>query len=220
MKVDFRVYLITDRKLAAGGDILGTVEKALEGGIRAVQLREKDLPGKELCFLAERMRKLTSAFGAKLLVNDRADVARAIGADGVHLGALSIRPQEARRLLGAQAIIGCSAHNTGELRKAEEGGADFAVFGPVYATPSKAGYGPPVGVAALADACRSVRIPVFALGGVARGNLAEVNGVGCFGIALVSGIVAAEDPRAAAEELAGLFPRAARRVEAAKEGGR
>ncbi len=207
MKVDFRVYLITDRKQAPGGDITGTVAKALDGGVRAVQLREKDLAGRDLFLLAERMRSLTARYGARLLINDRADVAKAVGADGVHLGVLSLPPGEARRFLGAQALIGCSAHNLGELREAEEGGADFVTFGPVYPTPSKALFGPPAGIRALTEACRGSVIPVFALGGVRTGNLEEVTRAGSFGVALISGIVAAADPRAAAAGLSEHFAR-------------
>ncbi|HZW35522.1 MAG: thiamine phosphate synthase [Deltaproteobacteria bacterium] len=201
-KIGFRIYLVTDRKLCPGGDIAGTVEKALEGGVRAVQLREKDLPGRELFRLAERMRRLTEKYGAMLLINDRVDVAMAVGADGVHLGVLSLPPGEARRLLGASSVIGCSTHNAEELRDAESGGADFATFGPVYPTPSKAAYGPPAGVPALAAACRAARIPVFAIGGVGPGNVEETLRTGCFGVAMISGIVAARDPRAAVALLA------------------
>jgi len=218
VKIDFRVYLITDRKLCPGGEIVETVARALDGGVRAVQLREKDLPGRELFRLAERMRRLTEGYGARLLINDRADVAMAIGADGIHLGVLSIPPREARRLLGAQAAIGCSAHNAEELREAEEGGADFVTFGPVYATPSKDPFGPPVGIPALASACRTAGIPVFALGGVGTGNLEEVVRAGSFGIALISGIVAAADPRAAAAALTGYFARGLCRAETEREG--
>ncbi len=218
MKIDFRIYLITDRKLCPGGEILETVERALDGGVRAVQLREKDLLGRELFRLAERMRKLTEGYGAKLLINDRADVAMGVGADGVHLGILSIPPSEARRLLGPRAVIGCSAHNAKELRDAEEGGADFVTFGPVYPTPSKASFGPPVGIPALASACRTADIPVFALGGVGPGNLEEVMRAGSFGIALISGIVAAADPRAEAAALTEYFAPAPCRVTAEREG--
>jgi thiamine-phosphate pyrophosphorylase len=218
MKIDFRVYLITDRKLCPGGDLLGTVEKALDGGVRAVQLREKDLPGRELFRLAERMRKMTAECGARLLINDRADVARAVGADGVHLGVLSIPPREARGLLGADAIIGCSAHNEEELRQAGEGGADFVTFGPVYPTPSKSRFGPPVGIPALAAACRTARVPVFALGGIGPGNLEEVARTGCSGVALISGIVASPDPRAAAAAITGYFAQGPRRAEMEREG--
>jgi thiamine-phosphate pyrophosphorylase len=218
MKIDFRVYLITDRKLCPGGDILGTVEKALDGGVRAVQLREKDLSGGELFRLAEKMRRLTAAYGARLFINDRADVAVAAGADGVHLGVGSLPPRAARRLIGARAAIGCSAHNASELRDAEAGGADFVTFGPVYRTPSKAPFGEPVGIPALASACRAAAIPVFALGGVGPETLDEVARAGSFGVALVSAVVAAADPRAAASTLTGYFARGRRLAETEKEG--
>ncbi len=205
MAVDFRVYLITDRKQAPGGDILRVVAEALEGGLRAVQLREKDLPGIEMFRLAGRMRDLTAKHGARLLVNDRADVALAVGADGVHLGTASIPASVARGLLGEGALIGCSTHNERELSEAAAQGADFATFGPVYETPSKAAYGPPVGVAALAAACRRAAVPVFALGGVKAGNAPEVIGAGAFGIAMISEVVAAPDPRRAAADLIACF---------------
>jgi len=201
VQVDFRVYLITDRRQAPGGEILRAVEGALDGGVRAVQLREKDLPGKELYLLAGRMRELTARHGARLLVNDRVDVALAVGADGVHLGGSSMPASVARRLLGKESLIGCSTHNTRELREAAAQGADFATFGPVYPTPSKAAFGPPVGITALAGACGRSAIPVFALGGVGPHNVGEVMEAGAFGIALISGVVAAADPRGAAAEL-------------------
>lgn len=205
MAVDFRVYLITDRKQAPGGDILRVVAEALEGGLRAVQLREKDLPGIELFRLAGHMRDLTAKRGARLLVNDRADVALAVGADGVHLGTASIPASVARSLLGEGALIGCSTHTARELSEAAAGGADFVTFGPVYPTPSKAAYGPPLGVAALADACRGAAVPVFALGGVKAGNAPEVIGAGAYGIAMISEVVASPDPRRAAAELVACF---------------
>lgn len=205
MKVDFRVCLITDRKAVRGGDVLRAVEEALEGGIRAVQLREKDLSGREMYRLAEAMRAVTAKAGAKLLVNDRIDVALAVGADGVHLGLASIPPADARRLVGPAALVGCSTHNLAEIREAEGGGADFVIFGPVYPTPSKAAFGPPVGVAALKDACAAARIPVFAIGGVTAANAGEVLAAGAHGIALISAVIAAADPRAAAADLVARF---------------
>jgi thiamine-phosphate pyrophosphorylase len=223
VRVDFRVYLITDRRQAPGGDIVRAVASALDGGIRAVQIREKDLPGKELYRLADRIRELTARYGARLLVNDRVDVALAAGADGVHLGGSSMPASVARRLLGKESLIGCSTHNTRELRDAADQGADFATFGPVYPTPSKAAYGPPVGVAALATARRETTLPLFALGGVGAGNAREVIEAGAFGIALISYVVAAADPREAARTLLACFTnvRAAAPAggETAKEGG-
>ena len=201
MAVDFRLYLVTDRRRAAGGDLLAAVGRALEGGVRAVQLREKDLPGRELYELAVVLRALTSRHGARLLVNDSIDVAVAAGADGVHLGVASVPPGEARRLLGPGKLIGCSTHDIGELSAACEVGADFVTFGPVYATPSKAAYGPPVGVGALRAACAASRVPVFALGGVGAGNAREVLAAGAWGIGAIGAILGAADPSAAAREL-------------------
>ncbi len=205
MAVDFRVYLITDRRQAKDGGILEAVAAALDGGIRAVQLREKDLGGRELFRLAEAMRRLTARYKARLFVNDRVDVAYAAGADGVHLGGGSLPVGEARALLGDKALIGRSTHSLEELLAAGRDGADFATFGPVYATPSKAAYGPPVGVPALAAACAAAAVPVFALGGVGPANMHETLKAGAFGIALISAVVAAADPRAAALELTARF---------------
>jgi thiamine-phosphate pyrophosphorylase len=200
VEVDFRILLITDRRQAGGGGLEAAVEAALDGGIRAVMLREKDLPGKELFRMAERLRVLTRRFGARLLVNDRIDVALAAEADGAHLGTRSIPVAAARSLLGNSALLGCSTHGLEELRKAVSCGADYVTFGPVYATPSKAAYGPPVGIGAMSRACRESPIPVFALGGVTPGRVGETLRSGAFGVALISGIVAAPDPRAAAGE--------------------
>lgn len=201
VRADFGLYLITDRRLPRGIDLLAAVARALEGGVRAVQLREKDLSGRDLYALAAAMRRLTSRYGAKLLINDRVDVALSCGADGVHLGVASIPPAQARRLLGPDAWIGCSTHDEAQLAAAEEGGADFATFGPVFATPSKAAFGPPVGIPALRRACRVSRIPVFALGGVGPGNVADVVSAGAAGVGVISAILGAEDPRMAAANL-------------------
>lgn len=201
MKVDFRILLITDRRQARAGGLEATVEAALAGGVRAVMLREKDLPGREMFRLAGRLRLLTRRFRARLLINDRADVAQAAGADGVHLGVRSIPPRAARRLLGPDAIVGCSTHRLEELRSAVSEGADYVTFGPVYATPSKASFGPPAGTGALQRACRESPVPVFALGGVGAEQVGETFRSGAFGIALISGVMAAPDPKAAAGEL-------------------
>jgi thiamine-phosphate pyrophosphorylase len=199
--VDFRLYLITDRRQASGGDLLAAVGRALGGGVRAVQLREKDLGARELLELARKMRELTFCRGAKLLINDRVDIALAAGADGVHLGGASMHPEDARRLLGRGMLIGCSTHSAEEVAAAERGGADFVTFGPVFATPSKAAYGPPVGVDALRRACAAARIPVFALGGMGKRNVSEAVAAGADGVAAISAVLAAEDPGSAASEI-------------------
>src|ERR1043166_4223314 len=148
--VPFRLYLVTDRTRTGGRPLLEVVEAALDGGVDAVQLREKDLPTDELVDLATRLVGLCRRHGARLLINDRIDVALAVGADGVHLPVDSFRVADARSLLGNAALIGASAHHAGAARSAAAAGADFVVFGPVFDTPSKRVFGPPVGLAALA----------------------------------------------------------------------
>jgi len=216
--VDFGLYLITDRRQARGGDLLAAVERALAGGVRAVQLREKDLPGKALHALAVEMRRLTSRYGAKLLVNDRADVALACRADGVHLGVAAIPPAAARRLLGPNALIGCSTHDGAELAAAADGGADFATFGPVFSTPSKSAFGPPAGIPALRRACLPARIPVFGLGGIGPGNVADIVSAGAAGIGVITAILGAEDPCHAAANLLARLEAARGTRQGGKEG--
>ena len=144
--VNFNLYLITNRlNLPAGKDLFAQVEAALRGGVRAVQLREKDLTAEELLPLAQQMRELTRKYNAKLLINRDIDIALAVGADGVHLGGNAMSVAEARKLVGRDRLIGVSTHSIDEVQKAEKDGADFVTFGPVYATPSKLPFGQPVG---------------------------------------------------------------------------
>lgn len=203
---DFNLYLITDRKQVCRASLAEAVEEALKGGIKAVQLREKDLSGRDLYETAMAMRDLTSRYGAKLIINDRADIALAVDADGVHLGGGSLPVRAARRLLGGRKLIGVSCHDRASALEAEENGADFITFGPVYYTPSKAAYGEPVGIEALKETAGLLRIPVFALGGVKKENIREVMAAGARGIALISAVIAARDPRLAARELLSLLP--------------
>jgi thiamine-phosphate pyrophosphorylase len=192
--VDFSLYLITDRHQTAGRPLTDVVRAALQGGVKAVQLREKDLADDALYDLAANLRSLTREFGARLLINKRIDICRAVGADGVQLGIDGISVAEARRTLGRQLLIGYSAHSVAEASSVETAGADFVTFSPVFHTPSKAAYGEPVGLNRLREACATLAIPVFALGGVKKENIAEVMAVGARGIALISAIIAACNP--------------------------
>jgi thiamine-phosphate pyrophosphorylase len=201
VSLDFDLYLITDRQQTGGRSLAQVVEAALRGGVRALQLREKDLTPRELLPLAQELRQLTQRYGARLLVNDRIDVACAVDADGVHLTTTSLPTPVARRLLGAQRLLGVSTHNVAEARAAEEGGADFLVFGPVFFTPSKAPYGQPVGLEALRAVRAAVTLPILAIGGINKANVDEVLAAGADGIAVISAIVAAADPAAATQEL-------------------
>ncbi len=203
------LYLITDRSQTLGRPLLDVVKAALEGGIRMIQLREKDLSGKELFNLAKELRELTNQFGAKLLVNDRIDVALAVGADGVHLGHQSISVQDARQVFKTSSLIphpssflvGVSTHSMEEALHAQSDGADFITFGPVYFTPSKAAYGEPVEIDKLKKVVKAVNIPVFAIGGMKEGNLEEVLNTGAYGVAMISAIMAAGDVKKETENI-------------------
>jgi len=196
------LYLITDRhQIPPGTSLLQTIEKALIGGVRLIQLREKDLTAAELGLLAQQLRNLTHRFSAKLLVNDRIDLALACDADGVHLGEHSLPTSEARRLLGDDRLIGISTHSIDDVLCATTQGADFVTFGPVYHTPSKAAFGSPVGLDQLSTACHRTNLPVFALGGIKPENIAEVLSHGASGVALISAIIADPDPQTSTENI-------------------
>jgi thiamine-phosphate pyrophosphorylase len=197
----FRVYLVSDGLGGGSGHLCAAASAALSAlppGAAAVQLREPSLGGAALLELARALVPLCRARSAKLLINDRADVALAAGADGVHLPAAGLPAEEARRLLGPGALIGASCHSLAEVRRAREGAADFAVFGPVWRTPGK---GEPLGLAALAAAAREGSLPLFALGGVGADNAAAALGAGARGVACIRAVLGAADPRAAAAAL-------------------
>ena len=173
----------------------------MDGGVRAVQLREKDLSGRELFVLAEKIKTLCERYHAGLFINDRVDVALGVDADGVQLGVASMPIEAARELFGAKKLIGVSTHTLREAGEAERAGADFILFGPVYFTPSKAAYGKPQGISALQEVVEKISLPVYAIGGIKAGNMAEVRATGVRGVALISAIMSAPDPLAAAREM-------------------
>ncbi|MCC6345922.1 MAG: thiamine phosphate synthase [Nitrospirales bacterium] len=180
--------------------MLQAIEAALEGGVRAVQLREKDLPTRELLALAYRLRDLTERHRAGFFINDRFDIALCAGADGVHLGQAGLPVHAVRKTVGDKLLIGVSTHLREEALEAERGGADFITFGPLYPTPSKLRYGDPVGVSALKKVRTEVSLPIFGLGGVKLHHCTEVREAGAQGVALISGILAEADPKKAAKK--------------------
>jgi thiamine-phosphate pyrophosphorylase len=199
--IDFDLYVITDRQQTGDRALGEVVEAALRGGVRALQLREKDLPPRQLYPLARDLRRLTQRYGARLLVNDRIDVALAVDADGVHLTTTSLPIRVARQLVGAERLIGVSTHNLGEAQAAAEGGADFLVFGPIFFTPSKAPYGEPVGLDALRAVRAAIKPPILAIGGIKKANLEQVLAAGADGIAVISAVIAVDDPTSASQDL-------------------
>jgi thiamine-phosphate pyrophosphorylase len=192
--IDFKLYLITDRKLFnAQCSMYLAIEAALMGGVKFIQLREKDLPTRKLLDMAYWMLGLTKEYNAKLLINDRVDIALAVNADGVHLGQKSLPAHAVRKIAGNKLLIGVSTHSFDEAAGAEEDGADFITLGPIYQTPSKLKYGNPVGIDVLRRVKSRVSIPVLPIGGIKMDKVKEVMDAGADGVALISAILAAED---------------------------
>jgi len=199
--IDFSLYLITDRKLLTPhSSLLTAVEDGLKGGVKAVQLREKDLNTRELLELAYKMRELTKKYHAKLFINDRIDIALAIGADGVHIGQKGIPAHAVRKIVQEKLRIGVSTHSLEEALEAERDGADFITLGPIYETPSKLKYGKPIGVDTLRRVKSAVSIPVFGIGGIKLDRVQEVMEAGADGVALICAILAAQDIKGTTEK--------------------
>ena len=166
--------------------LLAAVRAAADAGVDLVQLREKLLRPRALFELAARSTEITRGTRTRLVVNDRADIARAAGADGVQLTARSLDAATVRRAFGPDFLVGVSAHSLEEARAARDGGADFALFGPVFDTPSKRAYGPPAGTARLAEAARALApFPLLAIGGITRANFKQTLEAGAGGVAAI-----------------------------------
>jgi thiamine-phosphate pyrophosphorylase len=174
---------ITNRHLLRAESLLDAIARNLRAGMTWVQIREKDLTARELFELARAAKALPNPHGAKLIVNSRVDVALAAGADGAHFPALSPEPRRWRAIVPAGFLLGVSCHTTAEVADAESGGADYALFGPVFGPLSKGSELAPRGLEGLAEAERAVKIPVLALGGITWENSAECVRQGAAGVA-------------------------------------
>ncbi|MBX3345489.1 MAG: thiamine phosphate synthase [Nitrospira sp.] len=197
--VDFRLYLVTDRHQTAGRPLLPVLRQAIAAGARAVQLRERDLPIRDLRALAEALQRELPQ--ARLFINDRVDLALALSAHGVHLRESSLPAVVVRGLLQRSQLLGASVHSIEGALAAEQQGADFVVLGPIHDTPSKRQYGAPLGLAVLERAARSVRIPIFAIGGMTAARARDARRAGAFGVAVLSSILSAADVEQATTSL-------------------
>jgi thiamine-phosphate pyrophosphorylase len=183
---NFLLCYITDRRQLRSVSLAAVIRETLRAGVDMVQIREKDLAGRELITLVEEALKAArepASGGARVVVNDRLDVAWAAGAEGVHLGAHSMPIQVVRRVAPPTFVVGVSCHSLGEALDAESGGADYLVLGPVFETPSKLGYGPPLGLEKLRNVTSRISIPVLALGGITVERVRPCLEAGASGIA-------------------------------------
>jgi thiamine-phosphate pyrophosphorylase len=198
---NLKLYLITDRKLFnAQCSLYLALETALKAGVKFIQLREKRLTARMLLDTAQWISELTKEYGAKLFINDRADIALAVGADGVHLGQKSMPAHAVRKFSKNKLLIGVSTHGIDEAVQAEKDGADFITLGPVFKTQSKLKYGDPIGIDVIRKVKSGVSIPVLAIGGIKPDKVKEVIKAGADGVAVISAILAVRDIRAATEE--------------------
>jgi thiamine-phosphate pyrophosphorylase len=198
---DYSLYLVTDRSLSRGRSSVDVVSAAIKGGVSCVQLREKECSTREFIAEALALKTVLKRHGIPLLINDRVDVALAVGADGVHLGQSDMRIADARRILEPHMIVGISAESVADAIEAENEGADYIGISPVFATGTKTDTVPPLGLERVRLIRAEVDIPLVGIGGINVGNGATVILHGADGIAVVSAIVAADNPELAAREL-------------------
>lgn len=206
MKFDekqLRLYAVTDRSWVGKQSLYEQVEDALKGGVTCVQLREKTLDEADFLKEAREIRQLCKRYGVPFLINDNLEVAIACGADGVHVGQDDLPVTEVRRRVGDGMIVGVSAHNVEEAKRAVAGGADYLGAGAVFGTTTKSNV-TPLSHATLREICEAVEIPVVAIGGITKDNVLQLRGAGVRGVAVVSAIFAAQDIQAACRELRAL----------------
>jgi thiamine-phosphate diphosphorylase len=194
-RIDWRLCFIADSEAAAGRDVLQLVVEAVEGGATIIQLRGKKWTSREFLEIGLKAVRFLRSKKTPLIINDRVDIALACDAHGVHLGQDDIPLAHARAVLGKKKIIGISAATPEEAKAAEKGGADYIGVGPVFDTMSKTDPGPILGPAGLSEIRKRVRIPMIAIGGISVANVSEVISAGADGVAVISAIASAVDPK-------------------------
>ena len=203
-KIDYSLYLCTDRSLMTAPTLEQAVNDAIKGGCTVVQLREKHATSREFYQLALSLKRITGYYGIPLIINDRLDIAAAVNAEGVHLGQKDLPAEIARAVLGEEKIIGVSANNLQAAINAELDGADYIGVGAVFQTSTKTDT-KPVTIDKLKEIRSAVKIPMVAIGGIKRSNISQLNGTGINGVAVVSAVIGSKNITAAARELKALF---------------
>ena len=203
-RIDYTLYLVTDRGLMSADSIENCVERSVAGGCTVVQLREKDAPSLEFYQTALRVRGITARLGVPLIINDRADIALAVGADGLHIGQGDLPYEAARKIVGREMVVGVSASSLAQAVAAARAGADYLGVGAFFATGTKTDAAL-MGLDELRLIRRQVSIPLVVIGGINKTTIPRFRGSGIDGIAVVSAVVSQPDEAAAARELKALF---------------
>lgn len=199
-KIDYTLYLVTDQQLMSTENLETAVEKAIEGGVTMVQLREKSSSARGFYEQAIRIRKITERYKVPLIVNDRIDIALAIGANGIHIGQSDIPALVARKIIGKDMLLGVSVSTVREALQAQQDGADYLGVGAMFPTGTKED-AQAVSLEELRHIRQSVSLPIVAIGGINKKNIAAFQGIGVDGLAVVSAIISQPDIKSAAEEL-------------------
>ena len=193
-----KIYLVTDEKACLGKDFYACIEEAIKGGVKIVQLREKNISTKDFYEKALKVKEICKNYGALFIINDRLDIAQAVGADGVHLGQSDMPIEEARKILKDKFLIGATARNIEEAKKVELSGADYIGSGAIFGTNTKDN-AKKLEMEELKKIVASVKIPVFAIGGINIDNVSSLKNIGLQGICAVSGILSEKDCKKAVD---------------------
>ena len=193
-----KIYLVTDEKACLGKDFYACIEEAIKGGVRIVQLREKNISTKDFYEKALKVKEICKNYGVLFIINDRLDIAQAVGADGVHLGQSDMPIEEARKILKDKFLIGATARNIEEAKKVELSGADYIGSGAIFGTSTKDN-AKKLEMEELKKIVASVKIPVFAIGGININNVGSLKNIGLQGICAVSGILSEKDCKKAVD---------------------
>jgi thiamine-phosphate pyrophosphorylase len=203
-KIDYSLYLVTDSELMTSATVEEAVELAILGGVTIVQLREKKAASREFFETAKRVREITARYNIPLIINDRADIADAVNADGVHVGQSDLPADAVRKIIGAEKIIGVSASSLEEAKAAQKLGADYLGIGAMYATNTKSN----AQITSLAELSRirsEIALPLIVIGGINEKTIPNLSNSGIDGIALVSAIIAQKDITASARAIKEVF---------------